>query len=210
MGWLILLAIGAAAFGLTRLLGAPRTLASFIGAALMLGATGYALQGRPGLAGRPAATARAGSTLDPGVAELRTRMWGRFTSAEPYFFAADALERSGAQANAVRLLLGGVNAQPQNAALWTGLGTAYAEHDGTVSPAARFAFNRAMQLAPDHPAPPYFLGLALVRAGQFGEAQRWWLRAYAITPDALTYRAEIGRRLTLLEALIASGAGNLR
>jgi cytochrome c-type biogenesis protein CcmH len=207
MGWIVLLVIGAGAFGLALLLGAPRTLGSFIGAALMLGATGYALQGRPGLAGRPTSAGRTGSTLDAGVAELRTKMFGRFGAAEPYFFAADALERTGAQANAVRLLLGGVNAQPNNAALWTGLGTAYAEHDGTVSPAARFAFARAMQLAPDHPGPPYFLGLALVRAGQFREAQRWWARSYAITPDALSYRAEIGRRLTLLEALIASEAG---
>lgn len=207
MGWLILLVIGAGAFGLALLLGAPRALGSFIGAALMLGATGYALQGRPGLAGHPVSTGRAGSTLDPGVAELRTKMFGRFTAAEPYFFAADALERTGSQANAVRLLLGGVNTQPRSAALWTGLGAAYAEHDATVSPAARFAFARAMQLAPDHPGPPYFLGLALVRAGEFQEAQRWWARAYAITPDRFTYRAEIGRRLTLLEALIASGAG---
>lgn len=207
MGWIALALLMAGAFGLLWRLGVPRDLASFVGAALMLGAAGYALQGRPGLEGQLAAATGMTAEFDPGLAELRLAMFGRFTVAEPYFVASDALARSGARRSAVGVLLGGVNTYPDNFALWTVLGSAYADHDGTVSPAARLAFERALKLAPEHPAPPYFLGLALVRSGEFREASRWWRRALAATPERMWYRADIVRRLTLLERFLASEAG---
>src|SRR3546814_6776767 len=52
MGWVWLIVIGAAAAGALALLGVGRGLWSLVGAALMLGATGYALQGRPDEPGR--------------------------------------------------------------------------------------------------------------------------------------------------------------
>src|SRR3546814_7244633 len=59
MGWVWLIVIGAAAAGALALLGVGRGLWSLVGAALMLGATGYALQGRPDEPGSPAAIGRA-------------------------------------------------------------------------------------------------------------------------------------------------------
>ena len=54
MGWLALLLIGAGSFALLVALRVDRLLWSFAGAALMLGATGYALQGSPTLPGKAA------------------------------------------------------------------------------------------------------------------------------------------------------------
>ena len=79
--------------------------------------------------------------------------------------------------------------------------------DGGVSPAARFAFDRAMKLAPDHPGPPFFLGLELIRSGAFREARPWWRRAYRLTPTGIGYRQAIGERLALLEQFLANEAG---
>lgn len=208
MGWIALALLAAAAFVLLRRLGVPRSLSSFVGAALALGAVGYAMQGRPDLPGSPVVAQTRGGEVDPALSELRLDLFGRFTNATTYFAAGDALTRSGDPRAAVNLYLGAVNARPQDAALWTALGGAYADHDrGAVSPPARFAFDRAMRLAPDHPGPPFFLGLAQVRAGEFRSAQRSWRRAYALTPPGVSYRAAIGQRLVLLDAFLASPAG---
>lgn len=207
-GWFVFALLALAAGGLALRLGVPRALASFLGAALALGAAGYALQGRPGLPGMPVTAAATAGEVDPGLSALRLRMFGRFTRAEPYLAGADALTRAGATGSAVRLLLGGVNAAPADFALWTALGGAYADHDGnSVSPAARLSFDRAMQLAPDHPGPPFFLGVAHVRAGEFRQARDWWALAYRLTPATSSYRPEIGARLELLDRLLASEAG---
>ena len=207
MGWIALAILGAGAFGAARLLGVPRDLGAFVGAALMLGAAGYALQARPGLPAAPVAATAQTVEVDASLSDLRLRMFGRHTQAESLFFASDALIRSGAARSAISLLIGGVNGNPQDAAGWTALGGAYAVHDGnSVSPAARFAFNRALKLAPKHPGPPFFLGVALVRAGEFREARRWWMQAFLLSPD-LSYRAEISERLALLDRYLASEAG---
>lgn len=204
MGWIALILLMVAGFVLLLRLGVPRGLASFVGAALMLGATGYALQGRPGLASTVAAPTNEANEIDPELSVLRNAMFGRFTVSEGYFAAGDALIRSGSPRSAVALYLGAINAQPDNAALWTGLGMAYANNDGnTASPAARFAFERAMKLAPELPGPPFFYGFALVRAGELREAQTWWRRAYRLTPPKLSYRREIADRLALLNAFLA-------
>lgn len=208
MGWVALVLLVGLAIGVALAAGLPRALVSLMGAALALGAAGYALQGRPGLAGAPVLVAdRQTTPMDPAMVELRTKMFGRFNAAQPFFYAADALGRGGSFRSAITLLQGGVNAQPANAALWTGLGTAYAEHDRSVSPAARLAFARALQVAPKHPGPPFFLGLALVRSGQFREAQRWWNRAYALTPDRMGFKADINARLAVLEAFLDTPMG---
>ena len=207
MAWVSLALLIGAAFAALLRLGVPRALASFVGAALMLGAAGYALQGRPGLPASLAISAAASVAVDPGLSALRNAMFGRFNTSESYFAVGDALARSGSPRSATALYLGAINAQPDNAALWTGLGGAYADQDGTVSPAARFAFERAMKLAPDHPGPPFFFGLALVRASEFREARTWWRRAYRLTPARLSYRRDIADRLMLLEAFLNSEAG---
>ena len=75
-----------------------------------------------------------------------------------------------------------------------------------VSPPALLAFRRAAQLAPEHPAPPFYLGMAYVRAGQFREARPYWARALALSPEGQSYSREIALRLALLDRLLASGA----
>jgi cytochrome c-type biogenesis protein CcmH len=208
MGWLVLVLIGAGAAALLWRLGLPRMLWSFAGAALMLGAAGYALQGRPMLPGQPTEASKVPGVVEPLMSELRLKMFGRFTFAEPYFVAADALQRSGAKGSAVSLLIGGIASAKQNAALWTALGQAYAAHDGTVSAPSRFAFDQAMRLAPEHPGPPFFLGVAYLDAEQFAETRKWWARAYRLSPPGASYRAEIGTRLRLLDRYLAEeGAG---
>ena len=190
-------------------LGRPLWIAA--AAALVLGGAGYAWQGRPALPPSPAAPARSVGNVDPDMSALRLAMFGKFTYAEPLFIASDGLIRAGAPRSAVALLLGGIRARRDNAALWTALGQAYAVADeDTVSPASRFAFTRAMQLWPDHPGPPFFAGLAYVRAGEFATARALWARALVRTTPGSRVREQVAERLMLLDQLLAMDGAALQ
>ncbi|HVF93707.1 MAG TPA: hypothetical protein VM900_05280 [Sphingomonas sp.] len=204
MGWVWLALLGAAALAALALLGVRRALWSMIGSALMLGAAGYALQGRPQL---PASLANPDTEVAPdgeATIELRNKMLGRFSGDGAYLIAADAMTRAGDRRAAVRVVLAGISKVPESVLLWTGLGSALVAHDGgQVSPGALFAFQQAARLSPRHPAPPFFLGEAYVRAGEFETARRYWARALALSPAAASYRSDVAVRLALLDRLIA-------
>ncbi len=204
MGWVWLAVIGGVAFGALALLKVDRVLWTMVASALMLGGAGYALQGDPALAGHPVSTEVAQNPDDADMIELRDRMLGRFTGQAAYLVAADAMTRVGDRRAAVKALLGGIKMAPNSPMLWTGLGNALAAHDGNeVSPPALFAFQQAMRLAPKHPAAPFFLGLAYVRAGDFEKGRACWALALALTPKTVSYYQDIAVRLALLDQVMA-------
>jgi cytochrome c-type biogenesis protein CcmH len=198
-GWLILILLALLSGGALWRLGMARSLWSFVVSALLLGAAGYAWQGRPGLLGHPVAAEAQAGTIDEELVEVRKKMFGRFNFDDAYFTMADAMTRAGSPRSAAQAMLGAVRKAPQDAVLWTGLGMKIAEMDHMVSPAAKMAFDRALRLAPQHPGPPFFLGVAYVRSNQFADAKRWWERAYALTPPGASYRNDVMVRLYLLD-----------
>lgn len=204
MGYAWMALIGAAAFAALWLMRLARPLWSFAGAALMLGAAGYAWQGHPTVPGQPVAANAEPIALDPTLIELRDAMIGRYTGDTAYIVASDAMIRSGDLGAATAVVLGGIRKYPDSLALWTVLGMTMAQHDGDrLSPPALFAFRQAMRLSPRHPAPPFFLGTALIQEGKFAEGRAMWARALALTPDDAPYRAEIAGRLRILDQLLA-------
>ena len=208
MGWVSLVVLGVVAIIGLRLAGLPRAIGWFAGAALMLGATGYALQGRAALAGHPVAANATGIEVDPGMIAFRTMISPGTADDVRVLAAADGHLRAGNTGAAVQAILDGIALRPRDAALWTGLGGALAAHDGgEVSPAARFAFVRAWRLAPREPGPPFFLGLALVQSGDLPAAKTAWLRALALAPRDAPYRVDIAERLVLLDQFEAMAAG---
>lgn len=208
MGWLLLVLLGVAAMAALVLLGTARALWSLVAAALMLGFAGYALQGSPGMPSSPAKPAAEMGEDDPGLIALRGQMFGRFTADDAYLVAADAMTRSGDSRAAASMLIGGLNAMPKSVPLWTALGTTLARHDADqVSPSALFAFQQAARLSPRQPAPPFFLGLAYVRAGNLAAARAPWARALALSPAGAPYRQPIAERLALLDRYLALTGG---
>lgn len=208
MGWLSLALVLALAAGLLVALRLPRALWSAAGAVLMLGAAGYALQGRPGLAGAAPKPRVETIEVAPEFVALREAMWGRFTAEWQLQLTADALLRAGNARGAVQVLLAGVKRYPRDAELWTALGSALVAHDGgNVSPPALNAFGRAIALAPRHPAPRFFLGLGYVQAGDLGKARAAWAQSLALTPPGAGYRQGIAERIAVLDALAQMQAG---
>lgn len=169
----------------------------------MLAAMGYAWQGRPALAGQGPQRWTAAMTIDPETLAWRDAMFGRFGTSGRYFIPSDALMRFGAPVAAAQFVLGGINDEPGNPALWVQLGIVIAANDRAVSPAAAFAFRRAIALAPNEPGPPFLLGLAYVNAGEFERARTAWARALALASGDSGYRPGIAERLMLLDALLA-------
>ena len=208
MGWVALGIIGVAAFVALRLTGLSRGLGWFAGAALMLGATGYAVQQRAGQPGHPVVAGADAIDIDPGMIAFRTAI---LPGDAPALAVSDAQLRSGNAEAAVETLQEALRSKPRDATLWTALGSALVAHDdGQVSPAALFAFRRAFQFAPDQPGPPFFLGMAYVQAGDLTAAKTAWLRALALTPRDAPYRADIAERLALVDEFQAMSASGER
>ena len=87
-----------------------------------------------------------------------------------------------------------------------GLGNALVIHaDGLMTPAAELAFQRAAAIAPDHPGPKFFYGLALAQGGKFDEAEAIWRDILATAPPGVSWRPMIEERLTMLERARARG-----
>lgn len=200
MGWglMLILALATAA-GLWRFARRDAAALQFLGAALLLALAGYAWQGRPDLAGRPKPPPARESLPDSEFAQTREDLLGRFDRAGTYLTIAEGYQRRGDTKSGVEVIRAGLRGAPDDPDLWVGLGNALVIHnDGLMSPAAQLAFERAERIAPDHPGPRYFYGLALAQGGNFDEAERIWSELVAQAPADAEYRAIIAERLDML------------
>lgn len=155
-------------------------------AALAFGCAGYALQGRPGLEGSPRASAMRPPPVP--LTDARKTMMGQFTAADTWMTISESYAARGKTEDAVGVMRSAIRARPGDYAMWVGLGNALVDHARTLTPAARFAFERAAELAPGHPAPPFFLGLALARTGQPEQALDLWREILANAPADASWR----------------------
>ena len=186
IGWLLLLSLITASLGVLWLLGLRGGLLQMAAAALLFGAAGYAAQGRPSLEGVPTAAV----TRPPVVPLTRLRhiFFGQFSGSEHWQLISESYARRGNTADAVGALRSAVRHQPNDPALWTGLGNALVEHAGTMTPAADLAYGRAIELAPGYPGPRFFRGLALARSGDAEGAVAEWRRVLGDAPADASWR----------------------
>lgn len=201
MGWIIMLGLAAIAGGaLWKWGGLPRSAFEPIAAALLLGLAGYALQGSPGLPGHPVQAPDTASRANEAEIEVRNKMGEqRFGSGPSWLMAADGAMRAGSPMAAVTFIKTGLKENPRDPDLWVGLGNALVVHNGgMVSPAATYAFQKAAEIAPDHPGPPFFMGLALAQSGQFAQARAIWTELLARAPAEAPWRADLEARLAQL------------
>ena len=199
MGWVILFALIGTSFGLFWLLRVRDGLLTAALAALMLGAAGYALQGRPSLSGSLAQGSGGGEVQS--LAAARHMFFGNFSAAEHWLVMSEALARDGQTEDAVGLLQNAVRRYPADPQLWVGLANALVDHAHGMTPPAEFAYRRATQLLPGHPAPRFFYDLALARSGAGGPAVKDMAALMQENPKA-SWREMVG--YTML-AIIMNG-----
>lgn len=185
-GWLTLAALVALGLAAFRLLGLRGPMLQLAAAALLTGSAGYALQGRPGLAGSPRAAAESRQVLP--LSGARNAFFGQFTRTGHWLLMSDSMARKGNTADAAGLLRSAVREHPNDVALWVGLGNALVDHSGMLTPAAELAYRRAAELAPGHPAAPFFFGVALARSGDRPGAVALWREILAEAPADASWR----------------------
>jgi cytochrome c-type biogenesis protein CcmH len=208
MTWIIALALALAAFALAAFgFRLARGMYTTLLAALSLGLAGYALQASPNV---PAAPARGAAKTDANfqIVEARREMLGEGErSSAEMLVVADAMARQGQFAQAAQFLNGVTRASPRDFEAWLAQGNALVEHaDGVLTPAALYAYRRASALNPSHPAPGYFLGVSLIRQGQFMEARQVWADTLAAAPADAAGRAPLAERLARLDELLNMAA----
>ena len=186
MGWLILLLLGASSLGLLRVLGLRGGLLTASAAALFLGASGYALQGNPNVP-EARAVAGEGHALLP-LTEARHAFFGNFTPAESWLVMSEGLARNGNSEDAVGILQNAVKRYPGDPQLWIALGNALVDHARGLTPPAELAYRRAAEMAPGHPAAPFFYGLALARSGDRQAALAIWQQILKTAPENAEWR----------------------
>ena len=192
--WLGLFALATLALlWLLKLRGSLLTLAA---AAVAFGCAGYALQGSPDLRGTPRLSASRAPPFP--LTGARHALMGQFDAADAWISLSEALASRGNTKDAANLLRAQISRHPHDYRLWVGLGNALVDHSRTLSPAARFAFLRAAELAPGYPAPRFFLGLAEARSGNPGEAVRLWRAVLADAPANASWRPMIEDGILLM------------
>ncbi|RPF72488.1 tetratricopeptide repeat protein [Aurantiacibacter spongiae] len=210
MTWLPVVALAAIAFAVAAfVLKLPRGAWTTLGAALVFGLAGYAMQARPGL---PASPTASGDGSDPvlfDVVETRRELIDLpEQSSAPLLVTADAMARRGRYVDASHLLAGILQNDPRDFEAWLAQGNALLEHAGGVlTPSALYAYRRAAALKPEHLAPGYFIGLALIRSGRPAEAAEVWRATLASGPADAKGRALLELQVERLAALLdATGA----
>ena len=205
MGWLVLLLLVVASLGGLWLLRVRGPMLTASAAALLVGASGYALQGRPGLAGSPAS--RTGVEATVPLAEARHAFFERFSAAEGWLVMAEALERRGRTEDSAALLQNAVRTRPGEAQLWIGLGNALVAHSNGLTPPAELAFRRAAALNPAHPAPLFFYGLARARSGDREGALAIWRGLLDGAPAGAGWRPLVEAGIAALDPASQAATG---
>ncbi len=172
-----------------------------LGIAIMLGLTGYLLVGQPGAAGVPV---RPLDTAEPaGFGEEmeapRQGMTGNGGDSASLLTMADGMMRTNRFRSAAMMLEAGTRREPRNIDLWVAYGNALVAHDGGImTPAAAMAFDKAADIDPGHPAPPFFAGLAIAQGGDIEGARVIWQQLLSRTPPDAPWREDLTDRLAQL------------
>lgn len=196
-GWLILalLAVVVGA-GLWFVVRPGRAVGELVAAALLLALAGYAWQGSPMLAGHPTGPRDNSPPPSNLFAQERGRWLDQVGVDAQALDASDGLIGNGDSAYAIGILRAAIAQRPRSATLWIGLGNALAQYaDGMVTPPARYAFQRASQLAPKSPAPGYFLGLTLAQSGDLDAAEQVWRGLLGQAQSDAPWKGEVEQKL---------------
>lgn len=208
MGWLtIVLLVLAVAAGLYPFVRRDKGALQFLAAVLLLALAGYSWQGKPGQAGSAKSAQAPQPQPDDDFAVLHPDLLGRFDRAFSWMQLADADRRAGNPIGGAEILQSAVRANPRSYTLWSAYAYALVASNGDLmSPASQLAFERASRLAPRHPAPMFFYGLALSRGGNWDAAEQVWREQLQGLGNGFPlYRATLEERLAAIRQARATG-----
>ena len=169
---------------------------------MLLGVAGYAWQGNPGMAGVSVEPVEKPNSFTAESIDARDEMGEKFGTAREWLVFSDSLNRAGKHGQAANYLRNGVKEHPDDPDLWVGLGNALVVHaDGAITPAAQFAFQKAADISPEHPGPPFFLGMAYAQSGKIDQARAVWTELLERSAEDAPWRADLESRLATLNRM---------
>lgn len=204
MSWLPIIALAVIAFvAAVFVLKLDRGSWTLLGAALMFGLAGYALQGSPGMAGSPKSVSVPDAESGEMLVSARREFYGTDQLPSRWVLTGDGFLRRGDYARAAGFYNNAVQDDPRDAEAWSALGISLIEHaEGNLTPAAIESLARAESLDEENAAPRYFLGLAWLRAGEPVRTLELWDEAISNAPQDAEWRESLViRRQNLVELL---------
>lgn len=198
MGVIILLVLSLLVAALLWFLKVRGPILTFTLAALAFGCAGYMMMGRPGLVGAP----REGIAQQPplSLTGARKAFLGQFDNADVWLTMSENFAARGKVQEAAGIMVTATREHPHDYKLWIGLGNALTDQSKTLSPAARFAFERAKELAPGYPGPLFFYGLAEARSGNPEAAAKMWNEILLNAPADASWRPLVENGLLAIGA----------
>ena len=182
----------------------PRGAVELVVAAGLVGMAGYAWQGMPDQPGVSVQNREAAVPPDVQAVIARRTMTNNYSDAAKVAEFADRLDELGLTREAVIAVKTGIRKTPDDPELWVALGNTLVAHGGgMISPAAELAYNRAASLSPQHPAPAFFMGVALAQSGRAEEAAKVWRTLLNRTPKDAPWRAALEERIAAIDSMPA-------
>lgn len=177
--------------------------------AMLLGMTGYALQGRPDLPPSPAKPVAAEQQTALLLIETRAKMDQKFSGAQRWLIGADGFARTGRYQTSAAFIQAGLREQPRNGDLWAALGLQLMlASEGKLTAPAKLAFDKARRFRPGGPAPDYFEGLNALFQGDPATASRLWKGILDRSPTWPEWRPNLESQYRALQGLRTGVAPN--
>ena len=204
MSWLPVIALAAVAFAAAVvLLRVGRKGWSLLGATLLFGLTGYALQGSPDQPSAPGKAEVEQAASGELLVEARREFFDTSQFPARWVVTGDSYLRRGSYAEAANFYRNAIEEDPADREAWLALGIALVEHaEGNLTPAALTAFQRAQMLDEKNGGARYFLGLAWLRAGQAERTRELWREAVIEAPEDAPWRESLALRAMRLEQMM--------
>ena len=204
-GWVSLGILAILSFGallaISRLKGGLWQIAA---AAILLGMTGYALQGRPSLPSSPAKFLGGSEDAAVQLVEMRAEMDQSFGGAKRWLVTADSFAKQGDYKLSASYIQAGLKQNPDDPDLWSALGLQLMlASQGQMSPPAQLAFDKAREIRPNYPAPYYFAGLSRLFGGDLDSAILLWEKALTLATPKAKWKPRLESQLKAAKALQA-------
>lgn len=206
IGWIAAFALAGVCFALAAFaLRLPREGWVLFGAILLFGLAGYGWQGSPQQPASPKLAEEETQQSGEEMVEARHALFDPVRPKPGYLVTSDAFARRGQFERAAGLLRKGLQDNPGHLEGWLALAMALTGHaDGSVTPAASYAYTQARLIDPANPAADYFLGISLLRSGQVRAARQVWNGLLERSPEDAPWREDLESRIASLDQMIAN------
>lgn len=202
-GWVSLALLAVVSLGLLIWIGRLKGGLWQVGAAtILLGMTGYALQGRPVVPSSPAKSLGGQEDAAVQLVEMRADMDQSFSGAKRWLVTADSFAKQGDYKLSASYIQAGLRQNPEDPDLWSALGLQLMlASQGQMSPPAQLAFDKARAIRPNYPAPYYFAGLSRLFNGDLEGAILLWERALSLATPKAKWKSRLESQLQAAKAL---------